>query len=400
MKKLIDPELALRLVLEAAPPPRPAALPVAAALGLTLAETVAADRDYPPFDRAMMDGYAVISADAGRTVEVMGEVAAGQSPGGIEVSPGRCVAIMTGAACPPGTGAVVMKEQTRREGDAVALPATITPGKHIAPRGCERVAGAPVLEAGVRLTPLGVAALASVGRTEVQVFAPPRLCIVTTGSELVDVDERPGPVQIRDSNGPMLAAQAARLGLSAPQILRALDTPRSLADALDACREAEVVLLSGGVSMGNYDLVPAALADHGAELIFHKVTQKPGKPLVLARREGRLLLGLPGNPLSSHLCWHRYVVPAVRAILGRPAQPRERRGLLAAALSSSSDRTQFLLARAERIDGAWRLHPRLGLGSADIFAGVDADAYLRLPPGEHRLAAGQAVTFEWIGQRS
>jgi len=398
MRKLISPELALELVLEAAPPPRPANLPAVEAVGLILAETVVADRDYPPFDRAMMDGYAVSAGDAGRTVAVIGEVAAGQPPR-VEVRPGHCAAIMTGAACPPGTGVVVMKERVSREGDAVTLPAAMEPGQHIALRGCERGAGAPVLEDGVELTPLGVAALASVGRREVRAFAPPRLCIITTGSELVDSAETPKTVQIRDSNGPMLAAQAARLGLQAPRTLRALDTPQSLAEALDACRQAELVLLSGGVSMGDYDLVPGALADHGAELVFHKVTQKPGKPLLVARREGQLLLGLPGNPLSSHFCWHRYVVPAIRRAMGHASAQRDRPGTLAEALATRSDRTQFLLARAARVDGAWRLRPLRGLGSADIFANVDADAYLRLPPGEHDLAAGEAVTFQWIGER-
>lgn len=396
--KMIDPDLALRLVLEHTPPGRVADVPLGQASGLTLVETASADRDYPPFHRAAMDGYAVRVGDAGRPVAVAGEVAAGHEASA-PVREGQAVEIMTGAPCPPGTEAVVKREDVRVLDGRVALPPAIAFGENISPRGCERPRGAAVAPAGTVVTPLTAAVLATVGVTRARVHARPTLAIVTTGDELVVAGRAPGAAQIRDSNGPMLVALAEALGLAPPDVQHASDTRASLLEALTAAGRADLVLLSGGVSAGKYDLVPDVLAGLGAEMILHKVTQKPGKPMLVARRGTQMIFGLPGNPLSTHLCFHRYVAPAARKMMGRPAVEPPDHGRLARPLGVASDRTLFLLARVEPGEDGWQVTALPGRGSADVFASVGANAYVRLAAGAHRLEAGTAVEFEWIAER-
>jgi molybdopterin molybdotransferase len=392
MLRMIDPDLALEMVLERTTAARVEELPLAGAGGKVLAESVLADRDYPPFDRAMMDGYAVRVEDASRRVDLVGEVAAGRSHGEA-LAPGRCVAIMTGAPCPEGANAVVPVEQVERGERTVLLPARLRPGQHIVPRGSERARGEPVAREGVRLDPLAVAALASVGQVRVRVRVPPAVAVIVTGDEVVDAAERPGQAQIRNSNGPMLAAAIERLGLPPPLLLHALDTAESLARSV-ADADTEVVLLSGGVSAGRYDLVPAALARAGVEVVFHKVTQKPGKPLLFGVRGAQRFFALPGNPLSSYFCFHRYVAASLRRALGLP-DGAPAHGVLGGPVAASSERTLFLPARIEPANGDWRVWP-LAVGSANIFACVEARGFVRLAPVEHRLAGGEPVDFDWM----
>jgi len=395
---MIDPDEALRLVLEAAGPPEAAEVPLDTAGGHCLAEEVRADRDYPPFPRAMMDGYAVRVADAGSTVEVIGEVAAGQEPG-IPVTEGRCLEIMTGAACPSGTEAVVEKEAVRRDGTRVRLPPSIQAGAHIAAIGSECPAGAAVLSPGQPITPLTVAVLASFGRRTVSVFRRPSMAIVTTGAELALPDCDPQPAQIRNSNGPMLAAMAGQIGIDRPLCLHAEDRVKAIADAIGRAGRHELIVISGGVSAGAYDLVPQAVEAVGAEIVFHKVAQKPGKPFLFARRASQLLFGLPGNPLACHLGFHRYVAAAARQREGKPVVRQSFRGRLAAAARPLEGRTFFLLAHAQAIDcsdPAWEVHPLHSASSADVFRPCTANCYLRIPPSGITIPAGRVVWFEWI----
>ena len=400
MQKMLDPDEALALVLELVRPRPAVEATLAHARGLVLAEAVSSDRDHPPFNRAMMDGYAVRLADAGAEVRLAGEVAAGQASS-VTVEDGACVAIMTGAPCPPGAEAVVKIEDTRRDGDRVTLPAKIGAGRHIAPRGCECEAGRTVLEPGTRVTPLATAVLASVDRQSVSVIRAPTTAVITTGSELVGPEQQTSQAQIRDSNGPMLAAQVQRLGVCPPaRVLHAADTMESLAAALEQAADADVVMLSGGVSMGRYDLVPAALEAHGVVLALHKVTQKPGKPLLFGHLGERTFFGLPGNPLSSHFCFFRYVAPTLRAMAGLRVQTGYRRARLTAPLQTSGWRMSFLLARVDEEPDGLRVTPLPGKGSADIFTAPAANAYLRVPPGEQRFEAGDAVDIQWMGDRT
>jgi molybdopterin molybdotransferase len=399
MVTMIDPDRALELVLGHTPTNKVSTVPLSDAHLLILAETVHADRDYPPFTRSMMDGFATRSADAAGTVRLVGEVQAGQTPS-VSVEPGTCVSIMTGAPCPPGTEAVVKKEDVRVEGDTVILPEVIRPGQHMVPKGSECEQGSVVLSPGSEISPLTVAILASVGREHVQVLRPPSLAVISTGDEVVSGSETAvGEDKIRNSNGPMLAAMARRIGLSGVDQLHALDTPQSLTEALGRAAGADVILLTGGVSVGKYDLVPQALQSFGATPIFHKVTQKPGKPLLFCTRGDQLIFGLPGNPLSSHFCFHRYVVSAVRRMMGREATEPAVQGCLAVALEVSCKRTLFLLARVEQKQRQREVTPLIGLGSADIFASHEGNAILRLPPGHHLKKRGEEVSFEWLGER-
>lgn len=366
---------------------------------MRLAEPIVADRDYPPFPRAMMDGYAVAVADAGRSVDVLGEVAAGQEPPG-SVAPGHCYEIMTGAPCPPGTESVVQMEQVRRNGKNVTLPAKIEPGQHIAPRGSECPADKTVLQPGETISPLAVAVMASCGKDSVRVFPRPQVAVITTGTELVQPGQTPTPVQIRDSNGPMLVVMARDMGLDLPEHRHADDRLESLLDALNRSADADIILLTGGVSVGNYDLVPKALDEFGAQTVFRKVTQKPGKPLLLAHDGEQLFFGLPGNPLASHFCFHRYVAAAIRRMEGKPSDLKALQGELAEPVNRKRGRTYFVAARAEHADdaaGGWRVYPLPGVSSADVFASCPANCYIQIPPGEDAVGAADAVSFTWIG---
>jgi molybdenum cofactor synthesis domain-containing protein len=396
-RSMIDPDEALQSVLDTAIPRPPRRVSLAEASGHGLAEEIRADRDYPPFSRAMMDGYAVHCADAGAALEVVGEVPAGTAPVGA-LSGRGCWEIMTGAVCPPGTEAVVPYEQTRRDGSRVLMPNRIIAGDNIDMPGADCRAGTVVLKPGDRLTPMAVAVLASFGIDAVQVVPRPSLAIIVTGTELIPPGQSPAAWQIRNSNGPMLLAMAGEAGIRSPRCLSAGDRLDAIVESLRQTSDCDVVVLSGGVSAGKYDLVVPALQQYGAEIIFHKVTQKPAKPLLLARKQAEQIFGLPGNPLASHLGFHRYVVAGMRRMEGKPpVEPGL--GKLAAPLHPAGGRTLFWLARAERADDSfvdWRLHPLPAASSADVFSPCQANCYARVPPGNAEVPAGTIVSFTWI----
>jgi len=398
-RTMVDPDEALRLVAEAALPCPAQSVPLAEACGLQLAEPIHADRDNPPFPRAMMDGYAVRTADAGRTVRVVGEVAAGQTAT-TDVAEGRCLEIMTGAPCPTGTEAVVQKEQIRRDADQVTLPATITAGQHIAPQGSECKAGRGVLHPGETVTPLAIAVMASFGLESVKITPRPRLAVITTGAELIAPGEEPQPGQIRDSNGPMLVAMACDVGIDRPPHLHAQDRLEAISEALKQVADRNIILLTGGVSVGNYDLVPQALKDYGAEPVFHKVSQKPGKPLLIARKGTQLIFGLPGNPLATHFCFQRYVTAAIRQMEAKTPRSDPLQGQLAEPFRPKRGRTFFVPARAQHprdADPGWQIHLLPGVSSADVFTSSQANCYAEVPPGKTDLPAGEVLRFTWIG---
>ncbi len=396
MLKMISPDRALDMVRASAVRRDAIQALSSAAGGMILSESVRADRDAPPFARAMMDGFAARLADAGREAELVGEVAAGQAPD-TEVLVGRCVHVMTGAPCPPGAQVVVPVEDATVIEDRVLLPETLQLGKHIAPRGCECPAGSTVLEEGQVITPLTAAMLASVGKFRVKVYRPPTLAIISTGSELCRPEDEPGAYQIRDSNGPMLVSQARAAGYMPVMTSNAADTPDSLAETLQSADRADIVILTGGVSMGRYDLVPDALRAHGVSLLFHKVTQKPGKPLLFGRKGNRLYFGLPGNPLASHLCFERYVLPAAQKMAGRPARLAVHRGSLIRPLAVRTSRTLFLLATGRFHDDGLEVQPLPAGGSANLCFKQLANGYIRLDPGEHQLLTGDQVAFQFHG---
>jgi molybdopterin molybdotransferase len=395
MRTMIAASEARALVLEHARLTEPRALPAADAMGLVLSRPVVADRDYPPFHRATMDGFAVRLSHADRTVSVRGEARPGIAPpSGPDDE--ACVEIMTGAPCPDGTEAVVMKEQVQRDGARVRLPPQIAPGQNIVRAGAECRAGSVVMAEGTTLTPIALGLASAVGQPAVWARALPSVAVLVTGDELVLPGCPPSPVEIRDSNGPMLSAMARAMGVRTVSVATVRDSLDSFASALAGCATADVVVLAGGVSAGNYDLVPQALAAYGATVVFHKVRQQPGKPLLFAVKGPRLFFGLPGTPLGCHLGFHRYVAAALRVMSGLPASRASERGCLATAWRTASDRQQFVLARVDRQENAWVATPRAPGGSSDLFAAAAANAYLDVPEGTRALAPGDEVSFEWL----
>lgn len=392
---MIDPDFALQLVLDAASSLDPKSIPIHSATGLVLAESIVADRDYPPFPRSMMDGYAVCRADAGRTVAVMGEVAAGMVSN-LELTPGSAIEIMTGAPCPSGTEAVIQKELVERLGDRVTLPGDIAAGQNIARTGTECARGAAVLSKGDLIAPLAIASAATFGIIEVAVYPRPSIAIITTGDELVPIDQQPGPAQIRNSNGIMLAAMAQKLGLDNVTQTHAADKPESLAECLEHAADVDIIILSGAVSAGKYDGVPDALAEFGATPVFHKVTQRPGKPIFFATRGRQLIFGLPGNPLSCHLGFHRYVASAAKRMMGVDTPRPVLHGILTDSIVIKGSRTVFQLAVARHESNDWYVAPCKGRGSADMYSAARANAMIQFEPDSGEVRGGATVSFELL----
>lgn len=400
MLKLIDPDQALSIVLDNVQILEPVNLKPSQALGLILAEGVQADRDYPPFSRAMMDGYAVRLSDAGKKVNIAETIAAGHESS-FTVENGRCAEIMTGAACPAGTEAVVQYEICERKGDLVALPDETKAGQNIADRGSECRQGEEILRSGDEVSPLTVAILAAIGTEQIYVQPKPSIALISTGDELASGVRLTSIVQIRDSNGPMLKGLATESGISVSSNLILPDNAERLEAAVMKLHEVDILILSGGVSIGKYDLVPKILEKSGAKLLFHKVTQKPGKPFLFAVREGQLIFGLPGNPLACHLGFHRYIAPAARKMAALPFATKHYQGTLSKDVISDGKRTYFQLVRIE--DEAERelpiVTPLKGKGSADIFAASKANGYIRIEPDCGILKKGDIVEFEYCGSR-
>jgi molybdopterin molybdotransferase len=391
---LLTPNDALEAVLAHVPAPKAVVRNVEDTLGAVLAEDAHYDRDYPPFHRAMMDGFGVRTADAGKSVTIVGTVPAGAHwPGRVE--PGTAVEIMTGAPCPDGVEAVVPVELVALRNGVVELPEQIAQGANIAPQGSEGHQGNRLLAKGTVVTPLVAAALASIGLDRVKVFARPRVAFITTGDEVVRGDTAPAPYQIRDSNGPLLRCLLMAIGVETIASHHAADNEDSLRAALSDVGDADIVILTGGVSAGQRDLVPACCISEGFETVFHKVAQKPGKPLLFGVREGQLLFGLPGNPLAVHLCTHRYVAAAIRAMSGRSPQPETSTGLLVEEQSVRGDRTQFCFVTVSDTPDGCTLTPLRQVSSADVFTTPGADALVRLEPGTV-YPAGSRIPFEWL----
>jgi molybdopterin molybdotransferase len=380
---------ALSLVLKHARPLRPTAAPLSPTLlDRVLAPDVRADRDSPPFDKSLRDGFAVRSSDCAveRELRLVEEIAAGTIPRK-SISPGECARIFTGAPIPKGADAVVMQEDTQSAGDRIRiLDYSAQAGQWIFPRGSEMRAGEVVLAAG---TPLGAAAiglLANVGLAEVLVYPRPRVAVIATGDELVPVNVEPGPGQIRNSNGSMLAAQAHQAGADVRDCGIARDTEAELKAVIGtALAESDVVLLAGGVSAGKLDLVPEVLAQLGVAPHFHKVRMKPGKPLLFGTRGETRVFGLPGNPVSAFVCFELFVRPALEKLAGKESTgPRTTALPLAEPIAESNDRPTY---RPASIEGS-AVRPLPWVGAPDLRGIAGADALIVLPAGESRLDAG------------
>jgi len=358
------------------------------ASGRVLAEDVAADRDTPALPRSVRDGFAVRAIDLPGTLDVIGEVRAGERYSGA-VGRGQAVEIMTGAPMPEGADAVVMVEHTKRDGNRVIIDRSAEPHQFINAKGCEAAAGEVLLHAGTRLDYSAVALLAAVGRPRVKVYAKPTVGIIATGDEIVEPHEAPEEFQIRNSNAWSLAAQVARAG-GVPQVLPiARDTLEHTRGIIEQGLACDLLLLSGGVSAGKHDVVEPAMAALGAEFFFDRVLIQPGQPLVFGRARGKFFFGLPGNPASTMVTFEIFARAALERLGGEesPTLP-----ITAARLTREFRHriglTRFLPAR---LHGNATVTPIGWHGSGDVPSLARANGYLVVNPDRAEYAAG-----EWI----
>ena len=376
-------------------------LPLAQCAGAVLRENVYAERDQPPFDRVMMDGVALpASACNGlRRFRLQGTQAAGDPPLTL-ASPHHCIEVMTGAVLPPGCDSVVPVEQTRQADGQVELAETVRPAAwtYVARRGSDCAQGALLLSSGSVLHAPEVAVAASAGMARIRVSNQPSIMVVSTGNELVEPGDPIEPHQIRRSNAYGVAAALRQRGFRRVADDHLPDDARMLRDRLRLHMDThEVLILSGGVSMGRFDLVPGVLAQLGVHCVLHGVAQRPGKPMWFGTStEGHAVFALPGNPVSTLVCISRYVVPALYGAMGMAPQQVERVAL-SAALSWQPALTGYLPVRLSHDDWArlWAL-PCPTHNSGDFSALALTDGFVELPPGPADLAKGYvARLFRW-----
>ncbi|HEY0005873.1 MAG TPA: gephyrin-like molybdotransferase Glp [Pyrinomonadaceae bacterium] len=370
------------------------------ALGRVLAEDVFADSDLPPFDRAQMDGYAVRFEDTQQSparLRIVGESAAGKGWHG-ELKAGEAVRIMTGAPVPAGADSVQQVELTR-ELDQQALVLIEKPtraGQFIVRRASEVRERERVVAAGEEVNAAKMAVLASFGYARVRVGSRPRVCVLATGTELVRVEERPGPDQIRDSNSYSLGAYAQAAGARVERLPLAGDDLELLQREIrEAAARSDVLVLSGGVSMGIYDFTKAALRELNAEVFFERVSLRPGKPTVFARLDRTLVFGLPGNPVSVSVTFNLFARTALRLMQGaRAFGLEEGHAVLARSVKGSLERESYLPAELVTDEqGQLLAQPLKWGGSSDFVAFARATALINVPEGRDAIEAGESVRF-------
>jgi molybdopterin molybdotransferase len=370
-------------------PTRTEQVSLAQAAGRVLAEPVLADRDYPPVSRSTRDGFAVRAADVPGDLFVIGEVRAGESfPG--EVEPGQAVEIMTGAPVPSGADSVVMVEHCTVNGDRVSLPRRLPLGENVSPRGSQALKDEVLLEPGQRLGFAEIALLATLGCSRMAVFARPQVAILATGDEIVEVTKIPLDYQVRNSNVEALAVQVTRAG-GCPQILPiAPDLYAATRELIEHGLRFDLLVLSGGVSAGKYDLVERVLADLGAEVYFDRVLIMPGQPLVFGRAQGKFFFGLPGNPSSTMVTFEILARAAVELLGGqKEARLPMTWSKLASDFRQKTGLTRFLPAQLTP-DGS-AVTPVPWQGSGDVPSLARANAFLVTEPDRESWAAG-----DWI----
>ena len=381
------------------------AVPLVSGLGRVLAEEVTADRDLPPFPRATRDGYALRSADLARLpaeLKVIGEIRAGGAldPSLIPLAPGCAAEIMTGAPVPAGANAVVMVEYTARSGNQVKVERAVAAGENVVPTGSEAQRGDVLLARGTRMTPAAIAAAAAAGQAEVRVHLRPRVAILPTGDELVEIAAEPGANQIRNSNSYSLAAQVEAAGGEPAQLAIAPDERVALRRLLEEGLAADLLLVSGGVSAGKHDLVEEVLSELGAEFLFTGALIQPGRPVVFGRAPRRTgedstpFFGLPGNPVSTMACFELFVRPVLEALSGAAPMPlRFVKARLKAEVKTRTGLTRFLPAVLTGEFEETEVEMVRWQGSGDVAAAARANCYLVVPPDKEKLAAGEMVSI-------
>jgi molybdopterin molybdotransferase len=388
-------EEALRIIAEETPAMGAERVALCDGLGRVLAEPIASDVDWPPFDASAMDGYAVRLADTERAGTPLSErittVAAGDAPPD-PLLPGEAVRVMTGAPLPAGTEAVIPVEQSRRGDGRVSFEVAPKAGAHVRRMAESIRKGTPLLAAGRRLAPRDLALAALAGADPLAVVRRPRVLVAATGDELVAAARIPEPGKIRDSNGPMLLSLCRARGWPARSLPSIRDDASGVASLFEAASPEDVLVTSGGVSAGDFDLLPEAARRHGFEILFHGVSLRPGKPLVFARRGAVLWFGLPGNPVSSSVCFRLFVRFALDRMEG-DASPGARRvqARLARELRAGGPRETYRDANLSFEEGVTVVEPLGSVGSHDIASHARANALIRIPAQAGPLPAGTVV---------
>lgn len=396
---MIDVDEAQRIVLAHARPLGTVKAPLAEALHRTLAAPIRCDLDDPPFDRSVMDGYAVRAADVARaplTLTVVGHVAAGTVVDG-PLAAGEAMQINTGAPIPRGTDAVVRVERTERtpSGEGVLIKESVAPGQFVTPRASYAAAGQTVLEAGVLLTPANIGVAATAGAARVNVYRRPTVAVLATGDELVDIDQVPTAAQIRNSNQYLLRALIESAHSEAVVLPIARDNRDELRRGITDGLRCDVLCLAGGVSMGTLDFVPDVLREFGATFHVHKMAVKPGRPTIFATMpDGKLVFALPGNPVGAFVGFELLVRPALAALQGRPAVPPLVRAVLQGSIAATSNRRSYIPARAKvNKVGEWEVRTLSWHGSGDSLGMATANALIMRPPQAEAVKSGDAVSM-------
>ncbi|MCH7727314.1 MAG: molybdopterin molybdotransferase MoeA [Planctomycetes bacterium] len=406
---MIEVDEALTLCLAEAGPLQMVRVPLEDALDNVLAEDVSSDVDSPPHDKSLVDGYAVVANDVGSgkvELEILEEITAGDCPTK-PVRPGTATRIMTGAPIPAGADAVVMVEQTKSGNESNDPPTvlihvgSIVEGQHIMRRATSLHDGQVVLSAGRVIRSAEIGLLAEVGQSNVPVIRRPTVSILATGNELVPASDRPGAGQIRNSNSPMLSAAVRKTGGEPNDLGIGRDDESELTHFVQKGLKSDVLLLSGGVSMGVLDLIPKVLSRSGVQQVFHKVRLKPGKPLwfgVLPSEDGnRLVFGLPGNPVSGFVCFELFVRPVILALAGHTrTQPSRFSAQLSQPHTHRGDRPTYWPAKLVRENGQGFVEPLDWRGSADLRTLAEANCLAFFPAGDRVRNVGDCVQVQSI----
>ena len=368
--------------------------------GRFLAEDLTAELDLPPFPNSAMDGFAIRARDTPGTLAVIGESAAGRPYAGARLAAGQAVGISTGAVLPDGADAVVPVEDVDGGDEEITVGRAVLRGNHIREPGSDIVRGAPLMSAGTRIGPAQIGAAAAVGLRELPVRRLPRVAVLTTGTELRPLGAKLGPGEIYDSNGPMLATALRTAGGVAEPIGAAADTPEAHREALKRALEHDVVISSGGVSVGSHDLVREIGRELGVRELFWRIALRPGKPLTFGVRDRTLVFGLPGNPVSTLVCFELFVRPALLSLQGAPEfRPAFGAGVLGSTVPRNPVRDDLI-----RVQVAWTSMPGKGRGnpvllplaeqqSHQIAVTAQAEGLARIPAGSGELAAGSEVAY-------
>jgi len=369
-------------------------VPLRQAGGRVLAVPLAAPEDLPAGARSVMDGYAVRAADVPATLPLVARVAAGR-PAARPLAAGETMEISTGGVVPDGADAVVPVEYVVQHGnDTVEFPDAVVPGANVRPRGGDAGSGSTVVDAGVVLGPAHIGALAAAGVAAVECARRPRVAVLATGTELARPGEPLGPGQVYEANAVMLAAALAAAGAEVEQLPAVADDEAAHRAAIARGLEADVLVTSGGVSVGPHDLVRAIEAELGVEEVFWRVAMRPGKPVSFGVRGATLVFGLPGNPVSSLVGCVLFVLPAVRALQGvRDPLPPFADGVLASPLQRNPARDDFVRARARRAGDGTTVEPIAGQESHMIARAAAANALVHIARGDGEVAAGERIAW-------